>query len=298
MSRIHTESDLRALAQVQVPPGHLLEMFTTMARIRAFETEVYQASEAKRIPLVYLSTGQESIPAALAVAVPGSWILAQHRGHGTYLAFGGSLPALRDELRGLPSGCCQGMGGSPAICDWSPEIAKGIIGHNGLIGDHVPVAVGVAYADRETPVVCLFGDGAAEEDYVLGAVGFAVTHQLNVVFVCEDNDLSVLTPVNARRSWNLSDVTRGFGLTAIDIVDDPCQIYYYAKELPRPCLLNIRTCRMCWHVGAGIDGPPEWDRYALVKADLIDRLGLDFQAVLDGVEQEAHREMVDLWGSP
>ena len=37
------------------------------------------------------------------------------------------------------------------------------------------------------------GDASAEEDYVLGALGWASTKKLPILFIVEDNNLSILT---------------------------------------------------------------------------------------------------------
>jgi hypothetical protein len=93
---------------------------------------------------------------------------------------------------------------------------------------------------------------------------------LPVLFVCEDNDLSILTPVATRRSWSPVDVARGVGLEAIDITDDPWLIAHHVLALGTrlPAFVNIRTVRVLWHAGTGQDGPPEWDRYQLVKDEM------------------------------
>ena len=247
-----------------------------MCFTRHFETRTRQAHLNKEIDcLVYLSLGQESIAAAVSTILGGSYVCAQHRGHAAYLSFGGNPVALVDELLGLPTGCCGGMGGSPPIHD----IHKKIIGHCGLIGDQVGVSVGIALAKPEDRVVCFFGDGAAEEDYVLAALSYAASRQLQILFVCDDNDLSVLTPTKDRRTWLLEDVARAFGMRAVDIADDPWLIAHHARLLSKqlPALINVRTCRDVWHVGTGTDGAPEWNRFALTQ-EALEKTGLGVQA--------------------
>ena len=94
-------------------------------------------------------------------------IFGQHRGHGIYLAYGGNPEKLVDELIGLKTGTNKGMGGSP------PKFDKkiGMFGHVGLIGDQVPVAAGYSLIKKLNNSM-FFGDGAAEEDYVLATLGF------------------------------------------------------------------------------------------------------------------------------
>lgn len=268
-----------------------LEMFRRICLARYFDLQAYDATKIGAITCpIYFSVGQESIAAAVSTVMEGSYIFTQHRGHAVYLAFGGHPVGLIDELLGLETGCCGGMGGSPCIQDRSIKM----IGHEGLIGEHVPIAVGAALGAPGDRVVCFFGDGAAEEDYIFGALGFAGTHRLPILFVCEDNDLSVLTPTRDRRAWKLEDVARALGIAAVDVTDDPWLIRYYAGEYARdlPALINCRTCRVFWHVGAGQDAPPEWDRFALVKQTL-SQLGLAGPA--QQIETETQRYIEGLW---
>ena len=270
-----------------------LEMFRRIVQSRQFDLNTQQEQIAGRVKtLIYLSYGQESIAAGVSMAMPEAWVFGQHRAHSVYICFGGDLTALVDEMLELPTGCNKGMGGSPPIQDFE----KRIVGHNGLIGDQVPVACGLALRvqPRGEKVVCFLGDGAMEEDYVLAAMGFAATRGLPILFVCEDNDLSVLTTTAVRRSWSAEKVAESFGLAARDITDDPWLVAHTARELcdSLPALLNVRTCRNLWHVGTGNDGPPEWDRYELTKQQLY---GLQMGEETDAIEREVSDSMRELW---
>ncbi len=276
------------------PHDKSLELYRRLCLIRNFELRTRQAAIEKQVKcLIYLALGQEAVAAGVSMAGRGAWVLGQHRGHSIYLAFGGRPERLVDELLGLPSGCCGGMGGSPPIHD----IERRIVGHSGLIGDQVPIAVGVAMGAPGEKVVTFFGDGAAEEDYVLAALGHAATRKLPVLFVCEDNDLSVLTPTVVRRSWSIAEVARGFGLQAVDIADDPWLTAHWAEVMlasGMPGLINVRTCRSVWHAGTGSDGPPQWDRLALTAAKMHE-LGLGAEACAAEAET---LEFVDrLWNA-
>lgn len=292
---LHRSPDLGRIPDLarSAPRERTLEMFRRMALTRAFEQRTLRAQAEKDVrALIYLSLGQEAVAAGVSMCARGARVLGQHRAHGTYLSFGGDIDTLIDELLGLPTGNCGGRGGSPTIHDRE----AGIIGHNGLIGDQVPVAVGVALADRSRPVVTFFGDGAAEEDYVLAAMGMAATHRLPVLFVCEDNNRSVLTPVETRRTWRVADVARGFGLEAADIADDPWLIDHWTGEFMArlPALINIHTCRDVWHVGIGNDGDAEWNRYELVRREIAD-LGLADEAAR--VETETRDYVDERWNA-
>ncbi|MCK4822457.1 hypothetical protein KA005_42225, partial [bacterium] len=142
--------------------------------------------------------------------------------------------------------------------------------------------------------VCIFGDGAAEEDYIFPSMGFAVSRKLPVLFVCIDNNLSILTKIEERRSWNITDIAKSFGMPAIDIADNPWALLSKITEMTQtlPAFMNCYVCRGYWHVGVGIDGLPEWDRFNMVKDDLI-RLGLG-KSVRE-IEKKNQSKMEKLW---
>ena len=149
------------------------------------------------------------------------------------------------------------MGGSASI--HSHE--KNIFGHDGLMGSQVPIAVGHAYETRK-PTIVVMGDASAEEDYVLGALGWASTKNLPILFIVEDNNLSILTEKKMRRNWEMDKIALGFNMKASNISDDPLVIKAFLKDynFEYPMLLNINTHRKYWHSGAGQDGN-EFDRY-------------------------------------
>lgn len=273
------------------PQERSLEIFRRMSLIRYFDLRVRQAQIDKDVEcLIYLSVGQEAVAASVSVVMEGRYVLGQHRGHPVYLAFGGRPERLVDELLGMPTGCCGGMGGSPPVHDFERKI----VGHNGLIGDQVPVAAGISLTLPGEQVICFLGDGAAEEDYVLATLGFAASKNLQILFVCEDNDLSVLTPTVDRRNWNVVDVAKGFGLSGVDITDDPWLIEHWTRKLlgQLPAMINVRTCREFWHNGTGCDNNAEWDRFQLTKAKL-EKLGLSKHAL--AIEEEVKKFVGELW---
>lgn len=270
-----------------------LTIFERMCRVRYFELGVLDAVSKKEITYpVYLSSGQEAVAAALSAEIRRYMIFAQHRAHDIYLTFGAPPEMLRDELLGLPTGTSQGRAGSNCLQYHGNGVA--MFGHHGLIGENVPQGVGAALGSGKK-TVCIFGDGAAEEDYVLTAMGFAVTHQLPVLFVCIDNNLSILTSTEVRRSWSITAVARSFGMQAIDMADDPWAVLKHTRDLTKnlPALMNCYVCRGYWHVGIGIDNLPEWDRYQMVMDELIH---LGHGKAVQEIEGKTQNDMEKLWG--
>jgi len=260
--------------------------------VRYFELGIVDAINNKEIDRnIYLSIGQESVAAALSTVIREYLVFPQHRAHDIYICFGGSLEHLRDELLGLPTGSSQGKAGSNCLQYFGDGVS--IFGHHGLIGENVPQGVGAALGSGKK-TVCIFGDGAAEEDYVLSALGFAVTKKLPVLFICVDNNLSILTEVADRRSWELTDVAKAFGMPAVNVTDDPLSVLYHTKNLIKnlPALINCYVCRGHWHVGAGVDNEPEWDRFTIFRNQLIQ----NGQAQLvNQIEIEVQNSMEKIW---
>mgnify|MGYP001565566211 CR=1 FL=1 len=279
-----------------------MEMFGKMCDIRYFEENARIAYDNKLIKMpIYLSIGQESIPASISSVYKNPAIFGQHRAHGYYLAYGGNKNALVDELLHRESGCAKGMGGSASI--HSPEIK--MFGHDGLMGSNVPIATGYAFAKNFKKsevnfVLTVVGDSAAEEDYIGPSFGWAATKKLPILYVCEDNNLSVLTQVKVRRNWNMVDLAESYGLKSVDITDDPWTIMYYTKKLQEnlPAFMNIHTSKDVWHAGSGRDNPPKdwswWKRFDLVKEKL-NKKGLTKK--INEIESYSKKRMNDLWKS-
>ena len=275
----------------QFPLEASLMMFRTMCKIRYFELKVKEAYDLKLIKMpIYLSVGQEAVAASLATVYRNPAIFAQHRCHDIYLAYGGDPAALRDELLHRETGCARGMGGSASI--HSPAIK--MFGHDGLMGTQIPIAVGYALGKNER-TLAIMGDASAEEDYVLAALGYASHKKAPMLFVCVDNGLSILTKVEVRRNWKIVDVAQAFKIPAVEVTDDPWSIMWLANALAveeLPAFMNIHVVRHLWHGGTGTDGPPEWDRFALVKEGM-ERLGLEKEA--EEIEKESKDWAADLW---
>lgn len=263
----------------------VLRVFRRASLCRNFEEVAFAYGLQKKIPsFFYLSAGQEFIAASLAeiYADKHPMLFAQHRAHSTYLSFGGAIRPLIDELLGKETGCAYGMGGSPSIQETNIQM----FGHDGFIGTEVPIAVGATFASQRFGIT-FFGDAAAEEDYVLASLGWAATKKVPLLFVVEDNNLSVLTEKKVRRSWSIVDVVRGFGMPAIDMFDNPEDIQSITQGIQFPCLLNIHAERLFWHAGSGQDSYTKFDRYA----EQMEKLG----GLASRIHDDTRAYIEDIW---
>ena len=253
-----------------------LEVFKKASYCRNFEEQVIININNKNITIpTYVSAGQEFIASTASVVCRAKKIkpllFGQHRCHSIYLAFGGNPRKLIDELLERETGCTKGKGGSASIN--SKKI--NMFGHDGLMGSNGPIGVGACFATNK-PTIVFLGDAAAEEDYVLAALGWASFKKLPILFIVEDNNFSILTEKKIRRNWHMKDVAKSFKLDGYDLKDEPMLINRYLKNVfKKPILLNINTNRVYWHAGGGRDDHKTIDRYKIeikkigVKAEKI-----------------------------
>ena len=243
-----------------------LKTFEKASYCRHFEEQVIKNLKNRKISIpTYVSAGQEFIAASMATICEDlkikPLIFGQHRCHSIYISFGGNIIKLIDELLGRESGCTRGMGGSASI--GSKEI--NMFGHDGLMGSNGPIGVGACFATNK-PTIVFLGDAAAEEDYVLGGLGWASTKNIPLITVVEDNNLSILTEKKVRRNWEMADVAKSFKMQGYNIKDDPMEILKNSEVFfKKPCLLNINTNRIYWHAGSGKDADDTFDRYEIEK---------------------------------
>lgn len=271
-----------------------LELFRRMCLVRYFELNVkrvYDAGLMPKIP-IYLSVGQESIAASLSMVFNDVAIFGQHRCHDIYLAFGGPPEKLIDELLGLPTGCAGGMGGSASI--HCPKIK--MFGHDGFMGSQVPIGLGYALGKPSITIVVM-GDASAEEGFVLESLGWAQTKKAQILFIVSDNNLSILTKKEVRRSWDIA-THAGFGMKTANDFDHPWTLMKWArylKERPEhlPILFNILTVRELWHAGTGRDSPPnKFNRFNITKTEMR-QFGLGQEA--DTIEKKMQKYTEDIW---
>jgi pyruvate dehydrogenase E1 component alpha subunit len=249
----------------KITPDLQAELFHSMLRIRLVEeaiAETYPLQEM-RCP-VHLSIGQEAVAAGTAAAfAPGDLAMSGHRSHAHYLAKGGDLRAMLAELMGRQDGCCHGRGGSMHLIDR----AVGFIGAVPIVGSTIPIAVGLAFADKlrgQTKVtVAFFGEAATEEGVFHESANFASLHRLPVIFVCENNLYSVYSPMSVRQPSHreVFQQAQGHGIPAEQVDgNDPEAVFLSVKKARSraasgegPTFIEYKTYRWREHCGPGFD---------------------------------------------
>lgn len=239
-----------------LPPA--AETYRQMLLIRRFEEQVLELGREGHVAgSVHLCLGQEAIPVgALSVLRRGDKVLSTYRGHGWALARGSDPTALMAEIAQRAAGVNGGRAGSPMLSD--PE--NGFLGENSIIGAGLPIADGVALAEVHhgsgNVVVVSLGDGAMNQGGTTEAMVFAATRNLPVIFICENNGWSEMTPITSTtRGEHLARRAQGIGIESrVGDGGDPtvvAELVAEAAELCRrgegPVFLEFKTVRMSGH---------------------------------------------------
>lgn len=271
----------------------ILSVFKDMCRLREFEKtliEVIEKQGTKVVSRIHLSKGQETVGIALAHVFTKETYFVTHRCTELFVALGIPLELIRDEILCLDTGCSKGKAGS--LFSYIDKNIR-VHSHTGFIGEQIPIAVGYALGCNEK-TICITGDGGAEEDYALQAYGFAVTHKLPIIFICNDNDLSIESEIKARRTWSLTNLASSFGMKSIDTTDDPFTLMKIFRELDNdlPAFINVRVNREYCHSGIEKTREAKWDRFLIVKRQIIE---LGYKNEVNEIEKNAVNEMKKLW---
>ncbi|MGC2517853.1 MAG: pyruvate dehydrogenase (acetyl-transferring) E1 component subunit alpha [Burkholderiales bacterium] len=166
-----------------------LKLLADMLRIRRLEeksAELY--GEGKIRGFLHLYIGEEAVAVgALHALRPEDNIVATYREHGHALVRGMPMERIMAEMYGKREGCSRGRGGSMHLFDAKARL----FGGNAIVGGGLPLAVGLALADRMQGVqrvtACFFGEGAVAEGAFHESMNLAALWKLPVLFCCENN---------------------------------------------------------------------------------------------------------------
>ncbi|MDI5936494.1 pyruvate dehydrogenase (acetyl-transferring) E1 component subunit alpha [Halomonas kalidii] len=169
--------------------AHLLDLLRQMVRIRRFEercVELYTQEKIRGFLHVYI--GEEAVGTGVMHGLkPDDAVVSTYREHGHALLNRIPMDRVMAEMYGKQTGCSMGRGGSMHLFD----AAARFVGGNAIVGGGLPLAVGLALADklagRSRATVCFFGDGAAAEGAFHESLNLAALWKLPVLFVCENN---------------------------------------------------------------------------------------------------------------
>jgi pyruvate dehydrogenase E1 component alpha subunit len=209
-----------ATPKVHLTREHALELLGQMVLIRRFEercAELYGAGKIRGFLHLYIGEEANAVGVMQALT-PGDAVVATYREHGHALARGIPATEVMAEMYGKASGSSRGRGGSMHIFDAKARFYGG----NAIVGGGLPLAVGLALADkmqkRERVTCCFFGEGAAAEGEFHESLNLAALWKLPVLFVCENNRYAMGTAIE--RSESVPEIcahARSYGIPAEEV---------------------------------------------------------------------------------
>ena len=229
-----------------------------MLRIRRLEEtcmELYSAGKIRGFLHLYI--GEEAVAVgALRALTADDAVVATYREHGHALVRGVSMGAIMAEMFGKMEGCSRGRGGSMHLFD----AATRFYGGNAIVGGGLPLAVGLALADkmqgRTRVTACFFGEGAVAEGEFHECMNLAALWNLPVLFCCENNlyamgtalarsesetDLALKAASFAMPAWPVD------GMDVVAVEDAAMRAALAVRAGGGPCFLEFRTYRFRPH---------------------------------------------------
>jgi TPP-dependent pyruvate/acetoin dehydrogenase alpha subunit len=231
-----------------------LDSLQAMMLIRAFETALARRRDHG---FQLLSTGEEAVAVGLCSALTDDdQLLTGGRSIGPALARGIDPGRVMAELLGRVDGINRGKAGRGHMSD--PD--SGFFGAHAVVGGNITIAAGVALSRKMAGepgiVAILFGDGACGQGSLHEALNIAALWRLPLLFVCNNNQLSVSTPRSAALApSNLSDLGTAYGIPSrtVDGLDFEAVVEATGRAAATvraghgPVFLEFTTLRLASH---------------------------------------------------
>ena len=236
-----------------------LGLLADMVRVRRLEeksAELYGAGKIRGF--LHLYVGEEAVAAgAIRALEPQDNVVATYREHAHALLRGTPMGAIMAEMYGKREGCSRGRGGSMHLFDAKVRLYGG----NAIVGGGLPLAAGLALADRMQQragrvSACFFGEGAVAEGAFHEAMNLAALWRLPVLFCCENNLYAMGTALERSESQtDLCVKAAAFGVHAIkadgmDVVavhEAAARGRAQVAAGDRPCFIEFLTYRFRAH---------------------------------------------------
>lgn len=248
----------RQPTQSRPAAGEPLRLLADMLRIRRMEekcAELYGAGKIRGFLHLYI--GEEACATgAMHALAEQDRVVATYREHGHALLRGVPMDAIMAEMFGKASGCSRGRGGSMHLFD----VSRHFYGGNAIVGGGLPLAAGLALADKlqgESHVTaCFFGEGAIAEGAFHEAMNLAALWALPVLFCCENNLYAMGTALS--RSESQTDLCAkaasynmdGFRVDGMDVravFETVSRAARQVRDSGRPAFVELQTYRFRAH---------------------------------------------------
>jgi pyruvate dehydrogenase E1 component alpha subunit len=287
----------------EIGPQLFLAMYETALTIRRFEQraiEQYRLGNIRGYLHPYL--GEEAIAVgSIAALEPDDYIVSTHRGHGHAIAKGHDPRRMMAELFGKETGYCHGRGGSMHVASRSVRN----LGANGIVAGGLGIGAGAALAIKQRGgseiVVAFCSDGSSANGMWHESLNLAAIWDLPVVFVLENNQYAVSTPIrDSARVEHLAERAAGYGMPGLTVDgNDAVAVYEALREPVRraragegPTLAECMTFRHGGHHvnDPGLYLPPDelerWKAHdpLIVLRERLDSAGVD-EATIAAIDE-------------
>lgn len=229
-----------------------------MVFVRRFEERCAQLYQQTKIRgFLHLYVGEEAIATGVCRNLrPDDAVVATYREHGHALMKGVSGGSVMAEMFGRVDGCSGGRGGSMHLFDADHRFYGG----NAIVAGGLPVAVGLALADklngRDRVTACFFGEGAMAEGEFHESMNLAALWDVPVLFCCENNRYAMGTALaRSEAQTDLALRASGYGMPAwpVDgmdieaVVDSTQRALTSIRADSGPVFLEFQTYRFRAH---------------------------------------------------
>ena len=235
-----------------------LTMLRQMLLIRRFEEKAAEAYALGKIGgFCHLYIGQEAVAVgSLSALREDDYAICSYREHGQALVRGIPAGAVMAELFGKATGCSKGKGGSMHLFD----AKRRFMGGHGIVGGHIPLAAGIAFANKyqggDQVCICFFGEAAVNIGAFHETLNMASVWKLPVIFLCENNRYGMGTAfervaavtdvVEHARSYDMAAEAVD-GMNVLTVHDATRRAVERARKGGDPTLLEVRTYRYMGH---------------------------------------------------
>jgi pyruvate dehydrogenase E1 component alpha subunit len=297
---------------VSLDRAHGQHLLKEMIRIRRFEEKSAELYGAMKIRgFLHLCIGEEAVAVGVLPSIgPADAVVSTYREHGHALARGISARAILAEMYGKEEGCSRGRGGSMHLFDRATRFYGG----NAIVGGGLPIAVGLALADRmqerRNVTCCFFGEGAVAEGEFHESMNLSALWRLPVLFACENNlyamgtalsrSESVLDLVSKAASYGISAAAVD-GMDVLQVEDAARTAAASVRDTGMPYFLELRTYRFRAHsmfdpeLYRSKEEVEKWKKRDPIEglARTLSERGLLEDADRRRIEEQAQREIAD-----
>ena len=212
-----------------------LKLLRDMLTQRAVDTRGFQLNRQGKIGIAMGSEGHEAVQAGTGLAFQrgNDLLYPYYRNTGIILACGFPLiDVFRSQLARA-----KDTSGGRSIINHVTAKKLGIASISSIIAAHCTHAVGAAWAIKRSGaadrvVFCQFGEGATSEGEWHEAINFAAVHTLPVLFLCENNQWAISTPISKQmRVPTVATRAGGDGIRGVTCDGfDPIAVYETVRD--------------------------------------------------------------------